>query len=269
MQFFRYATSIYGDDATLIGASWDLLPWFVGAALAFCVLHAVLHAATASRHAKPPAADSAAPARIQRHALADRAYHSIMGIAVLVLLATAFLPIIGIKFAWIDIHWPAGLVLTACVLFHIVRALLAQNWRNMRPEPRDVAETAAELRGHHMRTGKYTGLQKLFHLGMALLILAMLASGLLMLLKIDTPFWRRNPYWFADDQWGLIYVVHGLGAMAVLAMTILHLYFTLRPDQWYLLRGMARGWITGAEYRRNYDSARWTEGAANQDGTKA
>jgi len=73
----------------------------------------------------------------------------------------------------------------------------------------------------------------------------------------------------ADDQWGLIYVVHGLGAMSVLAMVMLHLYFTLRPDQWYLLRGMARGWITGAEYRRNYDSARWAEGAANQDGKQA
>ena len=268
MQIFRYATSIYGGDATVIGASWDLLPWFVGAALAFCVLHAVLHIATARAH-PAPAPETPGNSRVKRHALVDRAYHSIMGLAVLVLLGTAFLPILGIKFAWLDIHWVAGLVLAACVLFHIIRALLMQDWRAMRPEPRDLSDIAAELRGRHVRTGKYTGLQKLFHLGVAALILAMLASGLLMLLKIDTPFWRRNPYWFADDQWGLIYVVHGLGAMTVLAMVVLHLYFTLRPDQWYLLRGMVRGWITGTEYHRNYDSARWTEGAANQTGKQA
>ena len=28
----------------LIGASWDLLPWFVGAAIAFIMLHAMLNA---------------------------------------------------------------------------------------------------------------------------------------------------------------------------------------------------------------------------------
>jgi hypothetical protein len=44
MEFFRYSRSIYGGQDQLIGASWDLLPWFVGAALAFIVLHAVLSA---------------------------------------------------------------------------------------------------------------------------------------------------------------------------------------------------------------------------------
>jgi hypothetical protein len=35
MELFRYATSIYGDSKVVIGASWNLLPWFVavGAAL--------------------------------------------------------------------------------------------------------------------------------------------------------------------------------------------------------------------------------------------
>jgi hypothetical protein len=44
MEFFRYSRSIYGGQDQLIGASWDLLPWFVGAALAFIVLHVVLSA---------------------------------------------------------------------------------------------------------------------------------------------------------------------------------------------------------------------------------
>jgi hypothetical protein len=44
MELFRYSRSIYGGSDQLIGASWDLLPWFVGAALAFIVAHAVLNA---------------------------------------------------------------------------------------------------------------------------------------------------------------------------------------------------------------------------------
>ena len=44
MQFFRYSRSIYGGSDQLIGASWDLLPWFVGAAIAFIVAHSVLNA---------------------------------------------------------------------------------------------------------------------------------------------------------------------------------------------------------------------------------
>ena len=49
MEFFRYATSIYGGGDTLIGASWDLLPWFVAAGAAFIVAHAVVRAVTSMR----------------------------------------------------------------------------------------------------------------------------------------------------------------------------------------------------------------------------
>jgi hypothetical protein len=48
MQFLRYASSVYGQPV-LLGASWDLLGWFVGAGVAFIVLHAVYKAATGAR----------------------------------------------------------------------------------------------------------------------------------------------------------------------------------------------------------------------------
>ena len=53
MELFRYSKSIYGGDDTLIGASWDLLPWFVGAAVAFIVLHALIKAVTSRRTHQP------------------------------------------------------------------------------------------------------------------------------------------------------------------------------------------------------------------------
>jgi hypothetical protein len=49
MDLFRYSTSIYGGSDVLIGASWDLLPWFVAAGAAFIVLHALLKAVTSRR----------------------------------------------------------------------------------------------------------------------------------------------------------------------------------------------------------------------------
>lgn len=53
MEFFRYSRSIYGGQDQLIGASWDLLPWFVGAAVAFIALHAILSAIANRRGRRP------------------------------------------------------------------------------------------------------------------------------------------------------------------------------------------------------------------------
>ncbi len=49
MQLFRYSTSIYGGSDVLIGASWDLLKWFVVAGAVVIVLHAVLKAVASRR----------------------------------------------------------------------------------------------------------------------------------------------------------------------------------------------------------------------------
>jgi hypothetical protein len=49
MQLFRYSTSIYGGSDVLIGASWDLLPWFAVAGAAVIVLHAAVAAIISRR----------------------------------------------------------------------------------------------------------------------------------------------------------------------------------------------------------------------------
>ena len=42
MELFRYSRSIYSRQTEMIGASWDLLPWFVGAGLVFIAAHAAI-----------------------------------------------------------------------------------------------------------------------------------------------------------------------------------------------------------------------------------
>jgi hypothetical protein len=49
MHLFRFATSIYGDSDVVIGASWELLPWFVAAGGAFILVHAVVKAVAGRR----------------------------------------------------------------------------------------------------------------------------------------------------------------------------------------------------------------------------
>jgi formate dehydrogenase subunit gamma len=202
--------------------------------------------------------------RVLRHALVDRLYHWLMAIAVLALMATAFLPILGWKFQWVDIHWMSGVLLAVLVAFHIVRSLGWHDWRDMMIWFDDVRDICANMRytvigsaAAPARPGKYNVLQKLYHLGVVLLILSLVATGLLMLLKIDTPLWRRDPYWFSSDTWGIIYAVHDFAAMALVTMVMIHVYFALRPDEWYLTRSMFRGWISRKEYSKHHDAERW------------
>jgi hypothetical protein len=47
MSLFHYASSIYGGSDTLIGANYDLLPWFALAGVAIAIAHAVFKAVVA------------------------------------------------------------------------------------------------------------------------------------------------------------------------------------------------------------------------------
>ncbi|HEX5420471.1 MAG TPA: cytochrome b/b6 domain-containing protein [Gammaproteobacteria bacterium] len=201
---------------------------------------------------------------VLRHALADRVFHWVTAAAVLTLLATAFLPIVGLRFSWLTIHWAAGWVLIAALGFHIVRAVLTQDLGRMWIGRTDFRELAAVTRWSLRRTvqeppkpGKYSFAQKLVHGLFALALLASSVTGALMMVKIDTPWWRRNPYWLADSSWGVIYVFHDLAALSLVTLVIVHVYFALRPEKLLFLRAMIRGRITREEFAEHHDSARW------------
>ena len=204
--------------------------------------------------------------RVVRHRLPDRLYHWTMAAAVLTLLGTGFLPILGWKFEWVTAHWIVGLVLAALVALHIVRASVWLDFWSMVVGFDDVQSGWRAVRqafGRRgplpLKPGKYSLLQKLYHLAVAGVVLALVATGLLMLLKIDTPLWRRNPYWFSDHAWGVIYVIHDLGAMSVITLLMAHVYFALRPEKLWMSRSMIRGWVTNSDYRVHHDPMRWPQ----------
>ena len=201
--------------------------------------------------------------KILRHGLAERLFHWILAASFLTLLVSAFGPILGWKFDWVPIHWVAGIVMTLAILFHLWRALLSLDfWLMMidRTDLRDVRRGVNALEGHGPlpgRPGKYELGQKLFHWGIAGVAAGLIATGLLMLAKLDTPFWQRDPYWLSEFAWGIVYTVHGFFALLAVPMIILHLYFVLRPENIFLLRSMVTGWITRREYLNHTDPARW------------
>ena len=180
---FRTATSVYG-QSELVGASWDLFPWLVGAAGAFVVLD-ILRMVVFKRRAstlegKAPAAPVGGT--VVRHKGADRLYHWLMAVAVLTLMFTAFAPILGWKFEWDTPHWISGVVLAILVVIHIVRATIWQDFWAMVIVPADLSEGAqglASLFGGKegpLKPGKYDLAQKLYHWGIAALVLALVVT---------------------------------------------------------------------------------------------
>jgi formate dehydrogenase subunit gamma len=202
--------------------------------------------------------------KVARHALIDRVGHWLMAACVLTLLATSFLPILGVQFAWVTIHWATGLVLTAAVLVHTVRSLIWKSVRTMllgAADARDVMSVASfNLRrtdAPPRKPGKYSPAQKLIHHAFAVTVLTTIVTGILMMLKVDTPFWRRDPGIFANSTWGIIHVLHGLAALLLITMVMSHVYFALRPEKLLYFRAMWRGWITRGEFRAHHDPQRW------------
>ena len=210
-----------------------------------------------------PRRGTAGPLRVVRHALADRLFHWIAAACVLTLLGTAFLPILGVEFPWVVVHWVSGLVLTVAVLFHIVRVLvrgtLGSMWlgRADLADALDVATSTLARKLPTRRPGKYSVAQKLIHHAFAVAVLTTLITGGLMLVRVDTPWWQRNPYLLADATWGIVFVLHGLAALLLVTMVMMHVYFALRPEKLKFTRAMIRGWITRQEFDEHHDPERW------------
>jgi cytochrome b subunit of formate dehydrogenase len=205
-----------------------------------------------------------AAGKVVRHVGVDRLFHWLSAACVLILLATAFLPILGVEFGWVTIHWMTGLVLMAAVLFHIVRVLFWRGLRSMWMGSADVRDVVAVVTATLRRDasglpkpGKYSVAQKFIHHAFAVVVLTTSITGSLMLARIDTPWWQRNPYLLADATWGIVYVLHGLGALLLITMVMMHVYFALRPEKLKFTRAMIRGWITRREFDEHHDPQRW------------
>src|SRR5690348_1219144 len=127
MDFLTWGRSPWG-QTILTHISWNLLWASLFAGVAFLVAHASYMVLSAHRKRAEIETDAMEAARvdlpplIKRHGSVARMFHWVMAVSMFTLLITAFLPIAGVKFAWVEWHWMAGLLLTASILFHIIHA---------------------------------------------------------------------------------------------------------------------------------------------------
>jgi cytochrome b subunit of formate dehydrogenase len=186
-----------------------------------------------------------------------------MAASMFVLLFTAFLPIAGIRFPWVQWHWMAGVVLIASILFHVVHASFFLDFWSIWVGPSDIPEFKAEILrelGQEVagpRPGKYPLGNRLYHLAIVVTGLAASITGGLMLFRVRTPFFVRNPYVLSDFTWGITYVAHGLAGTGLVGLVIAHVYFAVRPEKWWITKAMIVGWITRRQYLEHHEPGRW------------
>jgi cytochrome b subunit of formate dehydrogenase len=265
MEILRTAQNPWGQDV-LVGIGWGLVWLAVVASVVFVAGHTawMMMKGTKAHEPAPGPGGAGLPERIPRHSVAARAFHWSMSTAMLVLLVTAFVPVLGLQFPWVTIHWIAGLVLTASVLYHVVHVFGWQDFWAMWVSPSEVPEGIEELKhalgagsAEPPKAGKYAFDHKLYHHMAAAAGLAAAATGLFMMVRIDTPLWSRNPYLLSDSVWGGVYVVHGLAGVALIGLVVAHIYFALRPEKRWITWSMINGWISRDRYLAHFDSAKW------------
>ena len=267
MGLVTWARSPWGQDVP-IHIAWFLIYVCAIGGLAFLIVHAIYvrYFAKEEEFAGAPNAQVAAtvPARVPRHSFAARAFHWIMAAAMLTLLVTAFLPKVGVQFNWVPIHWIAGLVLTASIIFHIIHASFFMDFWAIWPNKQDLEEGTNRMKralGQDAppprRFAKYPIENKMYHGIIVLAGLAVILTGVFMIFRVRTGLFPRNPYLFGDMTWGLMYVLHGLAGVGLIALVIVHIYFAMRPEKFVLTKSMAFGTLPKEYYLSHYDTERW------------
>ncbi|MGP0074337.1 MAG: cytochrome b/b6 domain-containing protein [Bryobacteraceae bacterium] len=268
MGIIETATNPWGQNVP-IHISFFLIWVAAIGGLAFLICHAIYVAFMAKKpaHAEsyPATLVAKTPEKVARHSFAARAFHWIMALAMFALLITAFLPRVGVQFPWVTFHWIAGLVLTVSIVYHIIHASFWLDFWSIWPDRIDVEDAKRRwLRATGKsapaprKFAKYPMENKMYHGIIVLTGLAVIITGLFMMKRVRTPLFTRNPYLFSDMTWGLMYVLHGLAGVGLIALIMAHIYFALRPEKFAITKSMVFGSISREHYLEHHDPERWT-----------
>jgi len=270
----QWATSPWGEDVP-IHISFFLIWVAAIGGLAFLIVHAIWVRYFAKKEvfegATPPPVAARIPSEVPRHSLAARLFHWIMAAAMFALLITAFLPRVGVPFAWVTYHWIAGIVLTVSILYHIVHATFWMDRWSIWPDKIDMEDAMRRWRratGSQAppprRFAKYPLENKMYHAVIVLAGLSVMLTGVFMMSRVRTPFFTRNPYLFSDMTWGLMYVLHGLAGVGLIGLIIVHVYFAIRPEKLVITKSMVFGTLDREHYLEHHDPQRWAVAAPSE-----
>jgi cytochrome b subunit of formate dehydrogenase len=251
-----------------IHIAWFLIWVSAIAGLLFLMVHAtyIRYFAKRKEFANSDSSRIAAriPEHVPRHSLTARMFHWVMAAAMFALLFTAFLPKVGIQFDWVTYHWIAGTVLTISILFHIIHASFFLDFWSIWPDRIDLRDARRRILRFMGRAApppdkfaKYPLENKLYHGAIIAAGMSSIITGGFMMFRVRTIFFPRNPYLFSDMTWGLMYVLHGLAGVGLIALIMVHVYFGLRPEKRAITKSMIYGWMSRDFYLEEHDPARW------------
>ena len=251
-----------------IHIEWFLIQLAFFAAVAFLIVHATYIRFFAGEKkfsgTDIPEVVSAVPERVPRHTRIARGFHWLMAASMFTLLVTAFLPKVGVEFPWVTYHWIAGTVLTASVVFHVIHASFWLDFWSIWPDRIDLQDAVRRVRRFFgqavpppRRFAKYPLENKGFHASIIAAGLSVIVTGVLMMSRVRTIFFPRNPYLFTDVTWGWMYVLHGLAGVGLIALVMIHVYFGIRPEKRPITKSMIFGWMSRDFYLKEHDPARW------------
>jgi cytochrome b subunit of formate dehydrogenase len=267
MGFLEWATNPWGQNVP-IHIAWFLIWVSAIAGLLFLTVHATWLKYFAKPKEfvddTPRELIAQIPKHVPRHSRVARLFHWVMAASMFTLLFTAFLPKVGVRFPWVTYHWIAGVVLTASILFHIIHASFWLDFWAIWPDRIDVEDARRRLRRFFglsapppHKFAKYPLENKLFHGVIILCGLSVIFTGILMMSRVRTIFFQRNPYLFGDMTWGLMYVLHGLAGVGLIALVMMHVYFGLWPEKRAITKSMIFGWMDREFYLEEHDPKRW------------
>jgi len=267
VDFLEWAISPWGQRVP-IHIAWILIWVAAIAGMLFLIVHAtwLRYFAKEKEFASNASREVVAriPKRVPRHSLVARLFHWIMAASMLTLLFTAFLPRVGVQLPWVTYHWIAGAVLTVSILFHIVHASFWLDFWSIWPDKTDVQDAWKRVRRFFgmsapppRKFAKYPLENKLYHGVIILCGLSVILTGVFMMSRIRTIFFPRNPYLFGDMTWGLMYVLHGLAGVGLIALVMMHVYMGLRPEKLPITKSMIFGWMDRDFVLKEHDPERW------------
>lgn len=268
MGVIEWARSPWGRDVP-IHIAFALIYVCAIAGLLFLIVHAIYVKFFAPAEefegaAAAPAVAARVPDRVKRHSFAARMFHWIMAASMLTLLVTAFLPKVGLQFPWVTYHWIAGLVLTVSIIYHVIHASFYLDFWSIWPDSADLEDATRRMKRFFgkpaaapRRFAKYPLENKMYHGVIVLAGLSAILTGVFMMFRVRTGIFPRNPYIFGDMTWGMMYVLHGLAGVGLIALVMIHIYFAVRPEKLVITKSMIFGSLPKAYYLEHHDPARW------------
>ncbi|HVQ13560.1 MAG TPA: cytochrome b/b6 domain-containing protein [Vicinamibacterales bacterium] len=255
---FRYARDLYVDQAAqqlLPAAAW----LFVAVVGVFIAVH-LLRRSVGYPVANTGAATLSPHARVVRYELGARLYHwgnTFLMLGLALSGVALYSPGSLSGSAWLVIHEVLAVLFIIALVLHIVVAPTRGEGRSMWFDSKDVRDLrliAANFVGlthTYPALGKYDPWQKVYHALLALIAAALIFSGAYLFISAEA--WGT----FSHAWMRLMRLLHGVGAFALIAIIVGHVYFGIIRVNWPQLVSMFTGRLRGSSFNLYHDAARW------------